>query len=175
MALFGKKTMSLDEILKAINSLSEEEQKELFAKMQGNTEETKDVEEVEESGQVTDEEQGEATETETTEEETQDIPEETGEVAVEESTEVEGAMPEEESARDEMAEDNSGQIIQQLTDKVNELSEQVKGLLELKEVMENYTKKQAESFGYKGDLLGVKKDVKDMSTEELKARQMKGI
>lgn len=174
MALFGKKTMSLDEILKAIKSLSEEEQKELFAKMQGNTEETKDVEEVEETEQATDEAQGEATEeteTETTEEETQDIPEETGE----ESAGVEGAMPEEESARDEMAEDNSGQIIQQLTDRVNELSEQVKGLLELKEVMEEYTKKQAESFGYKGDLLGVKKDVKDMSTEELKARQMKGI
>jgi hypothetical protein len=41
--------------------------------------------------------------------------------------------------------------------------------------MEEYTKKQADNFGYKGGLLGAKKDYKDMSTEELKARQMKGI
>ena len=93
----------------------------------------------------------------------------------EEKTPDEGVFEEKESARDEMAEENRDKVIHELTDKVNEIEKSLKELLSLRDAMEEFTKKQAESFGYKGDILGVKKDVKDMSLEELKARQAKGI
>jgi hypothetical protein len=74
-----------------------------------------------------------------------------------------------------MANDNRDAIIHQLSDRVNELSEQIKGLLDLKTLMEEYTTKQADNFGYKGNVLGAKKDYKDMSIDELKAHSIKGL
>ena len=180
MALFGKKKLSLEEILEGIKTLSDEEKAKALAAMQGgdNTEEAKEEVETEveptEGEEVTEEkveeevkEQpvAEPTEEPATEEPTEEVTEETADVV----------LPEGESATDEMAEDNRDQIIHQLSDKVNELSEQIKGLLDLKALMEEYTGKQAESFGYKGKVLGAKKDYQDMSTEELKAHAIKGI
>lgn len=185
MSLFGKKAMSLDEILKAINALSDEDKAKLVAEMQGNkAEEEKPVEEVEEVAKATEEETQDEVPEEATEEVTET--EENAEQPVEdtpteevegEATEavVEDGLPEGESARDEMANDNRDEIIHELTDKVNALSEQIQSLLELKGLMEEYTQKQADSFGYKGNVLGSKKDYHDMSVEELKARQTKGI
>lgn len=189
MALFGKKKLSLEEILEGINNLSEEEKAKALAAIQGkNKPEQEEVERVEDTevetteGEEVEGEQVEQTEeVEEVEEPTEDTVEATpnGE-QVEEPTEpqtkeADVTLPEGESATDEMANDNRDAIIHQLTDKVNELSEQIKGLLELKTLMEEYTGKQAESFGYKGNVLGAKKDFKDMSTEELKAHAMKGI
>lgn len=179
MSLFGKKAMSLDEILKAVNALSDEDKAKLVAEMQGNkAEEEKPVEEVEEVAETTEEE----TQDETSEEAVEETPTEEGaeqptEEVVEETTEEPAGevIPEAESARDEMAQDNTQEIIKGLVDKVNDITEQLKGLVELKELMENFTQKQAESFGYKGEVLGTKKDYHDMSVEELKARQTKGI
>lgn len=192
MGLFGKKKLSLDEILEGINNLSEEEKAKALAAMHGNAEPKKEEveEQVEDAGVETtegEEVEGEQVESEAAEE-VEEV-EEPAETAVEptpEEGEVEEAaepqteeadvtLAEGESATDEMANDNRDAIIHQLTDKVNELSEQIKGLLELKTLMEEYTGKQAESFGYKGNVLGAKKDYKDMSTEELKAHVMKGI
>jgi hypothetical protein len=185
MSLFGKKAMSLDEILKAINALSDEDKAKLVAEMQGNkAEEEKPVEEVEEVAEATEEETQDEVPEEATEEVTET--EETAEPPVEdtpteevgsEATEAvaEDGLPEGESARDEMANDNRDEIVHELADKVNALSEQIQSLLELKGLMEEYTQKQADSFGYKGNVLGSKKDYRDMSVEELKARQTKGI
>ena len=189
MGLFGKKKLSLDEILEGINNLSEEEKAKALAAMQGNAEpKNEEVEERVEDAEVETTE-GEEVEGEQVESEAAEEVEEPTETAVEptpEEGEVEEAadpqteeadvtLAEGESATDEMANDNRDAIIHQLTDKVNELSEQIKGLLELKTLMEEYTGKQAESFGYKGNVLGAKKDFKDMSTEELKAHAIKGI
>lgn len=189
MALFGKKKLTLDEILEGINNLSEEDKAKALAAMQGEekaepdkevepqaqptegeevkeeaTEPTEEVEKVEEPAMEPEAESA-AEPTEGEEQPTEDVTEESADVV----------LPECESATDEMAEDNRDQIIHQLSDKVNELSEQIQGLLELKTLMEEYTGKQAESFGYKGKVLGAKKDYKDMSTEELKAHAIKGI
>lgn len=187
MALFKK---TVDDIVKYISKLSEEERAELEEKLNAPTEDraVEEVEEVEETetadvetedkGEEVTEGAGEEVGDETaTEEVTEEIPEgqeEVGEVT-EETPDDDVALDETESARDEMAEDNRDEIIHGLTDKVNELEEQVKSLLELKSLMEEYTQKQADSFGYKGNLLGARKDFKDMSAAELKARQMKGI
>ena len=185
MALFKK---TVDDIVKYISKLSEEEKAELEKKLKTPATEESAVEEVEETetadvekedkGEEVTESEGEEVGDETaTEEVTEEIPEgqeEVGEVT-EETPDDAVALDETESARDEMAEDNRDDIIHGLTDKVNELEEQVKSLLELKSLMEEYTKKQADNFGYKGNLLGARKDLKDMSADELKARQMKGI
>lgn len=187
MALFKK---TVDDIVKYISKLSEEEKAELEEKLKSPAPEENAVKEVEEtetadvktedkSEEITESEgEGEEVGDETdTEEVTEEIPEgqeEVGEVT-EETYDDAVALDETESARDEMAENNRDKIIHGLTDKVNELEEQVKSLLELKSLMEEYTQKQADSFGYKGNLLGARKDFKDMSADELKARQMKGI
>ena len=185
MALFGKKKLSLEEILEGIKNLSDEEKAKIGEEMKSlsnteeSVEETDTVEEVEtkdDQGEVETEESVETTEEEIpegteTEGETESI-EQTEEV-VEESEEEQ--LPEGESATDEMAQDNRDEIIHGLTDKVNELSAQVQELLELKALMEDYTSKQADNFGYKGNVLGAKKDYRDMSADELKNHIMKGI
>lgn len=184
MALFGKKKLSLEEILEGIKALSDEEKAKVVASAQGEAKpEPVETEAPVEDAGVEDangEEMVEETATEEVAEEpaTEPVTEEATETETVEETTEESAdvvLPESESATDEMAEDNRDQIIHQLSDKVNELSEQIKGLLELKSLMEEYTGKQAESFGYKGKVLGAKKDYKDMSTDELKAHAIKGI
>lgn len=182
MALFGKKKLSLKEILDGINALTEEEKAQALASLQGNNAETEtEVEDTEvettESEEVTEETQEQPTETEAVEdtEAPEQAPMEAQAQPAPTEESADEVLPEAESATDEMAQDNRDEIIHQLTDKVNELSEQMKSLLELKSLMEEYTGKQAENFGYKGNVLGAKKDFKDMSTEELKQYATKGI
>jgi hypothetical protein len=189
MAIFGKKKLTLDEILEGIANLSDEDKAKIGEKMKDlyKAEDEREIDKIEEEktddGEVKDEKEAEVSEE--SEEIGKDVEEVEEDVAVDEAdagteaaTQEEGdesVLDETESARDEMAKDNLDEIVHGLTDKVNELAGKVEGLLELRELMEEYTKKQADSFGYKGELLGAKKDFKDMSTEELKARQMKGI
>lgn len=179
MALFGKKKLTLDEIIEGINGLSEEEKAKALEAMQGKTETSEndveptksEVEQTEESGEVEDAVEETAEQTEGAEDtQTEAAPE----TEVSEET-AETNFNEGESATDKMANDNRDEIIHRLIEQVNTLSEQVKSLLELKTLMEDYTSKQADNFGYKGNVLGAKKDYKDMSTEELKAHAMKGI
>lgn len=191
---FFKKKLSLDEILKGIDNLSDEEKAELGVKMKDlyKAEDEREIdkiesekadnpeiadekeeevkEESEEIGKDVDEVEGEVEKDETAEE-TPDGKEEVGEVD-EDSTED---FSENESARDELANENRDQLIHALTDRVNELEKRLNEFSELYDLMQDFTKKQAESFGYKGNLLGAKKDIHEMSTGELKARQMKGI
>lgn len=185
MALFSKKKLSLDEILEGIKTLSEEEKAQALAAMQGSKDEkpetTEDVEDTKEEvteGENVEGEQVEDTKAVEEVEETAEEPvaqKEEVDQPVGQTQEEDAVLEQGESATDEMANDNRDEIIHQLSDKVNELSEQIKGLLELKELMEEYTSKQAEGFGYKGNVLGAKKDYKDMTTDELKQHAIKGI
>ena len=157
--------LSLEQIIAGINALSEEDKAKVTEMLNGEVENDAPVEEVEK----TDEEVETPTE-EPQEEVTEEVTEET-DAPVEETESAEEVI----DAVDKVAEDNKDAIIQTLTDRVTALENGLKELDELKALMQEYTSKQAEQFGYKGSLLGAKKDVKDMSVEELKSRQMKGI
>ena len=170
MALFGKKKFTLEELLKGVQDLSTDEKAQFLDALKGMNESKEEVKE-ESKEEVVEEEKVEETEevveavekvddnqeAETVEEE---VKPEQGEEVIEETevekTEETASFPEEESARDEMAEDNRDEIIHQLTEKVNAMEESMKEMLELKRLMEEYTKKQADQFGYKGNLLGAK-------------------
>ena len=176
--------LSLEQIIAGINALSEEDKAKVSEMLNGEVENDAPVEEVEKTDAVEEPTEESVEEVESaTEETTTEIPtEEPQEEMTEEVTEeTEGAVEETENAEevvdavDDVAADNKDAIIQTLTDRVTALENGLKELDELKELMQEYTSKQAEQFGYKGSLLGAKKDVKDMSVEELKNRQMKGI
>ena len=165
MALFKKK-LSLEEIIEGIKGLSEEEQAKLKQEMTA-TEETEEevaveevkndnvAEEVEETTEEVAEEPTEAVaETEAVEETT----EQTEEVATETPNEVET--------------DNTGEIIEQLTNRLAEVEAQLSDLNALKEKMEEFTRKQADKFGYTGGIPSSKKDYGEMSASEL-AKELK--
>lgn len=178
MALFGKKKRSIDELIEDIAELSEDEKSKLLAMLNGENQAEEQPVEEEPVEEVSEEVEQEELVEETPKEEVQSEPvEQEGkeEPVQQEEENAEEVLPESESATDEMANDNRDEIIHQLVDKVNGLSEQIKGLLDLKELMEEYTSKQADNFGFKGNVLGAKKDYKDMSADELKAHVMKGI
>lgn len=175
--------LSLEQIIAGINALSEEDKAKVTEMLNGEVENDAPVEEVEKTDAVEEPTEESVEEVESaTDEEVETPTEEPQEEVTEEVTEETDAPVEEtESAEevvdavDDVAEDNKDAIIQTLTDRVTALENGLKELDELKALMQEYTSKQAEQFGYKGSLLGAKKDVKDMSVEELKSRQMKGI
>ena len=175
--------LSLEQIIAGINALSEEDKAKVTEMLNGEVENDAPVEEVEKTDAVEEPTEESVEEVESaTDEEVETPTEEPQEEVTEEVTEETDAPVEEtESAEevidavDKVAEDNKDAIIQTLTDRVTALENGLKELDELKALMQEYTSKQAEQFGYKGSLLGAKKDVKDMSVEELKSRQMKGI
>lgn len=201
MALFGKKKLSLEEILAGIAALSEEEKATLQAKIQGADAKSEQVEEKESDEQTTDgngenesvetenvEENVETGENEVEENQPEEATTETEEVTAESETDTVTEPTEEnietetveensvvESPVDEQASENTGEIVKGLTDRVVALEETIKGLVELKAMMEEYTEKQKANFGYKGQIPGAKKDIHDMSADELKAHIQKGI
>ena len=134
MALFGKK-MSLEDILKAIKGLSEEEKAKVKAEINGEVEEA-------------------------TEEVEQPVPEEPVQEQPQEMNNVE--------------QDNKEDVVAGLMDRLQAVEEKLATFDELKALMEDYTKKQADSFGYKGAVPGGKKDIHDMSASELKQKMLNG-
>ena len=174
MSLFNKK-LSLEDILKAIDGLSEEEKAKLKAKIDGTTEETElpeenQVDNTEETGEVPAEETA-------TEEPTEEIGAETE--GVEEQPSVEGAeqtpqTPPETEELNGVEQDNSNEVMQGITERLQAIEEKLAEFDELKSLMEEYTKKQADSFGYKGAVPGGKKDIHDMDAKELKAKLLNG-
>ena len=176
MGLFNKK-LSLEEILKSIEALSEEEKAELIAKMQEgetteeaetveetSTEETNEGEEVvEETEEVT---EAPAEEVPTEEAPTEEVVEETpAEAPVEET--VDATPTEPEQGLNQVEENNQADVMQQFTDRLSALEEKLASFEELKARMEEYTQKQADKLGYKGSIPSGKKDYKDMSADEL--------
>ncbi len=163
MGLFKKK-LSLEEILESINELSEEEKAELKSKMEGgeSVEEVK-AEEVEEKVD---------NEIETTEVAEENGEETTEEVVAEETAETEAVEEVGAEAQGEelnaVEEENKEDVSVQLAERVSALEQELAELKELKEKMQEFTKKQAEKFGYEGALPSAKKDYSEMSAEELK-------
>lgn len=163
MGLFKKK-LSIEEILESINELSEEEKAELKSKMEGGEE----VEEVK-AEEVKEEADNEIEATEVAEENGEEtteevVAEETAETeAVEEvQPQVEGEMP------NAVEQDNKEEIITQLTERVVALEKTLAEFTELKEKMEEFTKMQADKFGYQGDIPSAKKGYGEMSADELR-------
>ena len=174
MALFNKK-MSLEEILKAIEGLSEEEKAQVKAKMNESTE-------------VPEEPQAEASDA--TEEKSNEpmVEEPSGQVEGEETENLEGEEVEEPTQEVEQSPEtapqteelndaekgNNEDVLTGLTGRVQALEEKLAELDELKELMEQFTQKQADSFGYKGAVPGGKKDIHEMSAKELKQKLING-
>ena len=162
MGFFSKK-MTKEDILKAISLLSDEEKAELLDILEDESEATEvvenDIEEKEEVKEEAEEKVEEAEETDETEEDKyatdEDVEEE-----VEEKVEVHEKL-------DDIEQGNKEDTLSRLVDRVSELERGIEELKDLKDLMEEYTKKQADSFGYKGKVPGAKKDYADMSAEEL--------
>lgn len=73
------------------------------------------------------------------------------------------------------SDENRDEIVNRLTERVGVLEDALKELGELKERMEEYTRKQEEHFGLKGKAVGgMSKDMKDMSADELKSAILSG-
>ena len=183
MALFSKK-LSLDEILKAIEGLSDEEKAQVKAKMEEDapTKETPEVDNAQEPSDNEVTEQGaeegqepvnevEPSET-STEEPTGELEEPTKQPA--ETPNPEGEIQPETKELNGLEQDNKDEVISGLTDRISALEEKLAQFDELKALMEQFTKKQADSFGYKGAIPGAKKDIHEMSASELKEKMLNG-
>lgn len=180
MALFGKKSLTLDEILKGIDGLSNEEKEKVHAKMQDlyKAEDEREIDKIEEdkaedtetadekAEEVKDESEEIGKDVDEVEEEVED--DETGEATEEQATEETSEDDGVETTTEELAEENEHEVIKQLTDRVGELEAKIKDLLELKSEMEAFTEKQRKAYGYEGRVPGGKKDYKDMTADELK-------
>lgn len=98
-----------------------------------------------------------------------DTPEEKAEDKVDESN------PEEAKEDNAKEEDNRDEIIKSLTDRISAVEESIKDFSALKEKMDEYARKQAESFGLQGKVIGGgDKNMSDMSASELKNAILSG-
>ena len=173
MGLFNKK-LSLEEILKAIEGLSEEEKAQVKAKMEENvpTEEEPKVDNVEE--------QVDSTEEVTEEPKEVGIEEPVEEPSIEEPTEPsiepqpEGEIQPKTEELNGVEQENKEDAMSALVERITALEEKLAQFDELKGLMEQFTKKQADSFGYKGAVPGAKKDIHEMSASELKQKMLNG-
>lgn len=184
MGLFNKKKLSIEEILNAIASLSEEEKAQVKAKIDEPTE-----------SEMEEKENPEETSTEQVTEQPVEKPKTEG-VGNELGEQPQGEMPEEESAEqpmenadnqpvgtetppqteelNDLEQENKEDVIRGLTDRLQVVEEKLAEFEKLKSLMEEYTKKQADSFGYKGAVPGAKKDIHEMSASELKQKMLNG-
>lgn len=171
MALFGKK-LSLDEILKGIESLSDEEKAQVKAKME-------DIDKAEDEREIDKVEEEKADNEEVKDEKAEEVKEESKEIGkdvdeVEEKTEepVEEVKEDEQTEElDKAEEENKEDVMGDLAARVSEIEKRLEYLDDLKDKMEEYTRKQAETFGYKGGTSN-KKEYGDMTADEL-AKELK--
>lgn len=80
----------------------------------------------------------------------------------------------EEVQESEPVTDNRDEVLKLLGERLEGLEQRLKELDGLKAQMEEYISKQAESFGYRGHVAGCKKDIQDMSADELKQNILQG-
>ena len=187
MALFSKKLSTFEELCKAYENLSDEDKKafkQAIADSANNSAEGQEHvadEADEKTADGSEQEAGGAEQTDGADvtggngitgdsgdvkvSEESDNAEETSEVA-----EAENAA----EAHDSKAEDNRDEIIEQLSSRIGALEAALKEFGELKERMEDYTRKQAESFGFNGQAVGGKKNYDDMTAAELKSEILNG-
>lgn len=191
MALFGKKKLSLDEILAGIDNLSDEEKAQLKAKMD-------DLYKAEDEREIDKIEEDKADDTEKADEKAEEVKDESEEIGkdVDEvkedvaSDEGESGEPAEEAPaetpeeNEPMADDNTVQedkaaeataeMVQALTDRLAALESTVGELTELKKTMEDYNRKTADRYGYGGQARGDSKSWNDMTADEMKAKMLNG-
>lgn len=127
MALFGKRQMTVDDILKAIGTLSEEEK----AKVKDVLVEKEETVETPENG-------GESVESETVETETSETEPEQSEETTEETEQVEETPETDETETEETAEEvtveengNKDEVIEALTMRLDELDEKYAKVMEI--------------------------------------------
>ena len=187
MALFGKKEKlsTLEEIKRAYESLSEDDKKSFKESIKDHVDESVAAQK-EDSGDKTEQSaEAEIHEAEGAEHaagkgdveelgEKDDTPEEQAEDERDEDERDEDERDEDkpfEPSSDTVSADNTAEMIKGLTDRVTALEESLKGINELKEKIDAFATKQAAKFGYKSNPDGAEKDIHDMSTAELAARQ----
>lgn len=174
MALFGKKPNTLEEVRKAYENLSDDDKKKFHQSIADRVHES--IGEQEHDAGETDSQSAEAHEHEALGAEHADGKGEVDELHEEDDTPEEKHEDAEAEAKadESKEEDNRDEVVQRLTDRVGALEETVKSLSELKDKMEDYTRKQEESFGLKGRSIGGKKDMTDMTADELKSAILSG-
>lgn len=194
MSIFGKKKLSLDEILKGIEELSPEEKEKVKDKMQDlyKAEDEREIDKIE--GEKTDDPEVKEEKAEEVTEESEEIGKNVDEV----KSEVEGAettaQPEEQAeetatteevetvptdtppdtTQDKKAEENAEVSLSGLMERITGIEEKLAEFGELKQLMEEFTTKQAKEYGYTGAIPGAKKDMRDMSSKELKEGILRG-
>ena len=174
MALFNKK-LSLEDILKAIQGLSDDEKAQLKAKMDESAPVENEPMEEEQVDNETPEVESEQPETtEEVGEEPVEEPQEGIEQPVGESVEPNVETPVATEELNGIEQKNKDDVIQGLMDRLQALEEKLSEFDELKALMEKFTKKQADNFGYKGQVPGAKKDIHEMSANELKQKMLNG-
>ena len=180
MGLFNKK-LSLDDILKGIDDLTDEEKAKVKEKVEDlyKAEDEREIDKIEEEkaddAEVADE-KGEEEKTET-EEIGKDVDEVETEVADDETaapteeqadeTATETEETEEVDAPNEAETENYEEVVAALSARVSDLEAKLEEFTALKEQMEEYTRKQADKFGYTGGLPTSKKEYGEMSAAEL--------
>lgn len=183
--MFGRKATA-EEVLKLFSALSDEEKAKVLEGVKPKTEDEEQIFEAEEHIEEKGEEDG------TKDQTAQDIEDEsvgeqekldgnkTSESAEDVIDESEGAEAAEEAAEppaadnDAQTEENREEVVAKLAERLSAVESALKEFGELRSRMEEFTAKQAENFGYKGKSFGAKKDMQDMSADELKESILQG-
>lgn len=174
MALFGKKKRTLDEILEDVKGLTPEEVKELHEKTSDlyKAEDEREIDKIEEEKADSDAAKDEKSEEVSEESEAigKDVDEIKDEVKADEAAEPtpEADEPVAEPEADPVKKNNVEEMVKTLTDRVTALEGTISELSALKEKMDEYVNKEKDSFGYKSEGGGARKNYDDMSADELK-------
>lgn len=183
--MFGKKKeesepSTLEEVQRAYENLSDDDKKSFHQSIADRVHESIAAQE-REHGQE-DSQSAEAREHEALGAEHADGEGETSELDEEDDTPEEKAEDKTDETKSEEAkedngkeEDNRNEIIKSLSDRISALEESFKDFGSLKEKMDEYACKQAESFGLPGKVIGgSSKNMEDMSASELKNAILSG-
>lgn len=183
--LFRKTTA--EELLKMFSALSDEEKAKFLEGVKEPTtgeqveKAEEDISEKGEDSQTTEDRVDESVamqEKEDGNEDSQDAKDRVDEAVGEETAiqSEQAAEPVEESVaqESEAVTDNRNEVLKLFGDRLEGIEQKLKELDDLKAQMEDYISKQAESFGYRGHIAGCKKDIQDMSADELKQSILQG-
>lgn len=183
--MFGKKKeeskpSTLEEVRKAYENLSDDDKKSFHQSIADRVHESIAAQE-REHGQE-DSQSAEAREHEALGAEHADGESDASELHEKDNTPEEKAEDKADEAKSAEAQEDNGkekdnlnEIIKSLTDRISALEESSKDFGALKEKMDEYTRKQAESFGLSGKVIGgSSKNMEDMSASELKDAILSG-
>lgn len=176
--------MTLEEILKAIDTLSDEDKAKLKSKVQ-DVEKAEDEREIDElKEEVSEDVPEEEFEEKTVEEESEEPAMEKGEAVKEETAPEQPDVAEEpmteenadevvedegeKTVTDESVEENIAEMVHGMADRLAQMEEQMNSLLEVKAKLEEMAQRKDKAFGYESKIPGAKKDYSSMTAGELK-------